>query len=363
MRVIGIQHRVKRTAEGEARPTRVAVLEDGMIKTEELEDEDAELAFLSSLQKGDALALSLGGSGDYFAYALARQGEQVGARVFRIPPFKLKEAREASNNKKEEDHVLLASLFYAKPELFYEASVRDRALMRATVAWRALEESMKARIACEQRLRQSFIGKVFTNKDGVYPEGGLEKAYTAEKASNAILDALQKEESRRGRELEQALEDLDVYTEIFKPIEGMGPRIAGRIISAVGDIRRFETSAKLVAFLGVHVLKDGTFPRRKGGVIANWHGDGRQALYLAADQWNKRPDSYWGQYLRKMKANLRVAHPTEEVIEKGGRKVKRYTTGHIHKMARWRTMTRFVRHLFNKWKELDESSIPQQKAA
>lgn len=363
MRYIGIQHRVKRTADGASHPTRVAILENDTITPQELEDEEAELTFLQSLQSGDRLALALGGSGDYFAYALARQAETVGASVFRTPTYRLKQAREAAAGSKEDDHVLLASLLQIKPSFFYEASVRDRALMRVSVAWRALEESMKARIACEQRLRQSFIGKVFTNKDGLYPEGGLEKAFAEEKATNAILEALKKEEGRRGRELEQALEDLDVYTQIFKPIEGMGPRIAGRIISAVGDIRRFETAPKLIKFLGAHVLPDGTFARRRQGQVANWHGDGRQALYLAADQWNKRPDSYWGKYLRQMKVAYRTRHPVEELVEKDGRKVRKYTDGHIHKMASWRTMTRFVRYLFNEWTRLERGEVSERKAA
>jgi|CXWL01.1.fsa_nt_gi hypothetical protein len=363
MRIIGIQHRVKRTAEGASHPTRVAILENNSFTMKELEDEEAELSFLQNLTEGDALALALGGSGDYFAYALARQGDTVGAKVFRAPTYRLKQAREAVEGDKKEDHVLLASLLASNPDFFYEASVRDRALMRVSVAWRALEEAMKARIACEQRLRQNFIGKIFTNKEGLYPEGGIEKAFAEEKASNVILEALKKEEGRRGRELEQALEELDVYTEIFKPIEGMGPRIAGRIISAVGDIRRFETAPKLIKFLGVHVLSDGTFPRRRQGQVANWHGDGRQALYLAADQWNKRPGSHWGKYLRQMKVAYRTRHPVEEIVESGGRKVRKYTVGHIHKMAQWRTMTRFVRHLFNQWKRLGERELEERKAA
>lgn len=305
----------------------------------------------------------LGGSGDALAYACARHGETIGAIVYRVPSFKLKNAREARSLEKKDDHKTLVELFTTSPEVFYEVASRDRALIRVTECWRALQEVMKARIACEQRLRQYFIGRVFTHPEGLFPEGGIEKAYDAQKASDPILEALLKEEKARDKDLKHALEALDVYTEIFEPIEGMGPRIAGRIISAVGDIRRFETPAKLCAFLGVHVLNDGTFPRRRGGSIANWHGDGRQALYLSFEQWNKRPDSYWGKYLRSMKTALRARHPEPVVIEEKGRMVRRYTDGHIHRMAGWRAMTRFVRRLWKDWYALEEGRAPLKKAA
>jgi hypothetical protein len=46
VRVIGIRHRVKKTAEGEARPTQVVILENGEPKTLELETETDELDFV-----------------------------------------------------------------------------------------------------------------------------------------------------------------------------------------------------------------------------------------------------------------------------------------------------------------------------
>lgn len=47
-RIIGIRHRVKRTIEGEARPTEVAIFEssDETIKTYKIDDELAELDFV-----------------------------------------------------------------------------------------------------------------------------------------------------------------------------------------------------------------------------------------------------------------------------------------------------------------------------
>lgn len=458
-RIIGIQHRVKFSAEGEARPTRVCILEGERTTFVELALEQDELNFvLTGMQSGDVYGLILGGSGDYLSYALSRRSKEVGATVMRIPSFRLKAERELlpeaeettkkAKDPKADDCHLLATLVRDKSELFFPLAETDASLIRVREAWKALYESMQARIACEQRIRQYFIGRVFTNPTGLYPEGGIEKEYDSAKASSPIFEALMKEETTRERELAKVLEELPVYTEIFKPIPGVGPKIAGRIISAIVDIRRFSSTvdavllaesyergreharlgrlsedwdivggrvyetkysriraiasmkenagkvdeakhlwafvhemdlrqdlrktgrqagsgaSKLKAYLGVHVLKDGTFPRRRAGQLANWHGGGRQGLYLLGDQFNRRPGTYWGDYLREQKARLRLAHPEVEVIEnKAGKKVKRYTDGHIHKMATWRTLSRFVESLHKEWTRLEESKIALKKAA
>ncbi len=504
-RFIGITHRVKHTADGEARPTLVVLVEGDKTTRYELDNEQAELDFVlgrfptawrnatpednpanfaphhgkwksvstgessdgipecqlrregkilyrlrqvpaafDGLCSGDRVGMILGGSGDYLAYALSRQAMKIGAAVLRIPAFVLKARRGEANV--AEDAMLLATLVRDEERSFYPLAETDQNLIRARESWRALHEAMQARIAAEQRKRQLVIGQIFTAPDGIYPEGGIEKAYDAIKASDPILQGLVAEEGRRERELVAALEKVPAYTQLLKPIEGVGPRIAGRIIAAIVDIRRFgedlteeemkmmeesyvrsdehkklgrlaenaalvgarqykteyarveaiatkvrdagradeawhlfahlkemetrrklrrkaksRSAANLKKYMGVHVLPDGTFPRRKRGVVANWHGDARQALYLAADQFNRRPDSVWGKELRAAKARLRVIHPEPIMVENGGgKKVKRYTDGHIHKMAIWRTLSRFVERLYVEWSALEAPPRQQE---
>jgi hypothetical protein len=210
---------------------------------------------------------------------------------------------------------------------------------------------MKARIACEQRLHQRFIGQIFCSEAGLYPQGGIEKAYDELKANDLTLKALLSEEAKAERELKKAVETTDVFKNVFEQIEGCGFLITARIISAVGDIRRFETAPKLKKFLGVHVLDDGRFPRRRNSEIANWNNEARQALYLLGEQFNRRPDSVWGKYFRLCKQRLREKHP-EKTIE-GGK--TRYSDGHIHKMGAWRCRSRFVEWLFKEWWKLEKA--------
>lgn len=413
-RFIGIRHRVKRTADDEARPTQVCVLDGKKPVRYELPDDTAELdwvlgkfptswrlagkdenlsGFMSrhkvwkkvrkgtdlaslsenhqvketkqgvfvlevptdydGLREGDTVAMILGGSGDRLAYALSRRADEIGGRVMRIPAAKFKGWREDYFKRgKDDDDLSLAELTREDTSDFYEVTPRDRRLIELVEAYRARIDAMKARIGCEQRLRQLFIGRIFCSIDGKYPEGEIELLYDQEKANDAVYLALTKEESARESELKRLVESLDIFQRVFEPVEGMGPLIAARLIVAIKDIRRFASEAKLKAFLGVHVLAGGKFtdvppekqfPRRRGGLVANWHPDGRQALYLFMDQCVKRPDSVWGQKLREYKVKLRAAHP--EPIKVNGK--QRYGDGHIHKMALWRTATKFAEYLFD----------------
>ncbi|MEK7185630.1 MAG: transposase [Patescibacteria group bacterium] len=439
-RTIGIRHRVKATAEGEARPTQVFVLYDGTKKKKvlSLEDDNAELDFVTGrlpvswrlvtheddlsklperhlrlkeleagvsppegtpdawlkkvgkkvsvvsevpdeydgLREGDKVAMVLGGSGDRLAFALTNRGEKIGASVHRVPTFVFSSERKkvlagdegdegvegsaggdgAAKKKKGKDNdaELLARLLTAKPEFFYAVRPRDRALIGVRESLVTRIDAMKARIACEQRLRQSVIGRIFLSPEGNYPEGGVEEAFDLRKANDTIFLNLSEEEKLAEKALVRACESLDVYKQIFVPIEGCGPMTASRLISAIIDVRRFATKAKLKAFCGTHVLPDGRFPRRRAGSVANWHPDARQALYLLGVQFSKRPSSYWGQVLRRYKASLRDKHPGEVVVE--GRKL--YTKGHIHNMATWSTLGKFVEALWTDWTNMENGRMP-----
>lgn len=117
-----------------------------------------------------------------------------------------------------------------------------------------------------------------------------------------------------------------------------------------------DTQSKFKAFVGAHLVKDDegnfVFPRRRRGVTCNWSTDTRLALYLLGDQFVKQPDSFWGKKLIANKAALRTRHP--DVITENGK--KRYTNGHIHKMAIWRTISQFVSQLCEEWVELEEGT-------
>ncbi|KKR48891.1 MAG: hypothetical protein UT86_C0002G0066 [Candidatus Magasanikbacteria bacterium GW2011_GWC2_40_17] len=421
-RFIGIRHRVKKTTAGQARPTQIFILGGGKKGQDlvlDLPDEQSELDFahgvlvaamrdvkmgedvsifpphqlgwrkvkddedvsalpkgffkkegkdryvlgkvpaaFEGLREGDVVGMILGGSGDRLAAALSRSGENVGASVYRVPSFVFKNWR-GQDEDKDKDAELLAQKVRNERGSFYKVESRDRAFIRVSEALSFRQEALAARIACEQRLHASFIGSIFLSERGLYPEGMIEKEYQRRSANDMVLQNLEEELKRRESELKKAVEATALWDRVFAPISGVGPRLAAAFIASIVDIRRFETDAKLKAYCGAHVLPDGRFPRRRGGEVANWSPDLRQALYLLGDQFNRRPDSVWGQKLISYKAKFRDRHAKE--IGTNGK--SRYSDGHIHRMATWRTLTKFVEWLWKEWWKLEKDRQREERQA
>jgi len=404
-RFIGIIHRVKyRVCKGEkieARPTLVYIMVGRRTKTIELRSETDELDFLlgrlpvkyreyvegedlsifvdrhikrdlkgtilkvpskfEGLTSGDTVAMCMGGSGDRFGYAIALHGFEIGVRLLRIKPSLLKELRGHEDT--SSDHKLLAELVKDQSELFEGISPRDRQVIKLRETYFLRCEAMKARIACEQRMRQGLIGRIYLNDEGKYPQGELEEIFAAELANDAISNALRLEQGRRERALQKLVAEFDVYNKVFKNIEGVGAMIAVQLIAAVGDIRRFATVAKFKKYCGVSPTDEGAFMRRRIGEVASWKPDARQAFYLIGDQMNRRPNSEWGQKLLYYKQKMREVHPQvlcgrcdhvwNEDCERSHHK-RKYGNSHIHKMATWRTITKFAERIYREWTKVYE---------
>ena len=432
-RFIGSRHRIKRTAEGEAHPTQLCILDGEQVIKYDLETESDELDWIQGmfptkmraatdsddlsqfpahqitwkelkkdddssqypanlirtqgkttwvakkvpaefdgLKAGDVVAMTLGGSGDYFAFAMSIQGDKIGAKVMRCQPIRLKQARAQlglNDDSKDTDTQILAQMVQSQSDVFYELRTRDRGLIKIRIGSVLLSEILKERVACEQRLHQRVVGQVFCQPDGMFPQGGVEKAKAEAEANDIILASLKKEERRREAELTKDLENFNVYVTLFQPIKGVGPRIASRIISCVQDIRRFPRDTNMKKFFGVapdsSQPRDLQFPRKRRAQELGYNPNARQALFLLGDQFNRRPESEWGQKLIAYKVKLRAAHP--DVMCKGCNckyadcptpkakgHVKLYTDGHIHKMAIWRTLTKFVEWLHREWWKLEK---------
>ena len=457
-RVIGIRHRVKRSAEGEPRPTQLAVKIGDELSTTQLTDEMTELDFVQNgIRPGDVILMTLGGSGDNLAFALSRALEPIGGCVLRLPPRLLKDYRDQTQKDKDDDSLLLIEIFTKNPKAFYAVETRDRKMIIVRERFRARTDAMKARIACEQRILSSLIGSIFCSEEGMYPQGEIEKAFDEAKANDVILRALLEEEAKRNKRLEAALKDTAVYRQLFMPITGVGPAIAARIIAPISDIRLFMVEpdpielkrlsdeinqieravfepiknqlagefarrskdwqgmgpgelhfmqlgvaaswlkgrgqtdgfkqlqkalelhqqrsalrrqalskgrAKFRHFCGTFLVTDDKGKwiqaRKRRGQVCNWNPEVKQALFLLGDQFNRRPETYWGQRFRQYKVSLRATHPEVELTENGK---KRYTNGHIHKMATWSTLAKFVDWLFDAWLELElKGEIAKAKA-
>jgi hypothetical protein len=385
------------------------------------------------LTTGDRVLMCLGGSGDPLAYAISRKGESVGFELFRLPPSILKDIRgEKPSDKKVRDTSELETLLVAwdnNPNDFYKSDPADRIRLEIAVLFNNFKDAQRMRMAHAARLRQTLIGKIFMDEQGLFPEGiisrmssGLEEVLSIifkkkskkEKLENLemLLESLEYDddsekfleiknelsklfkssfktksnsldalntfidiEKEAKSDLEKAVQDSYLYP-LFEHTVGAGPSIIGALIAGI-DIRRSVTEAQFWAFSGLHSLKSNgekfqkedkpvagiqarrrstkTMPLQKN----NWKPMVRQALYTLADQFNRRPNSYWGAQLLKHKANFRIKYPEPIIVDD---KIK-YNDGHIHNMALWKTLRYYTRWLYKEWKRLekDRNYVVKQK--
>ncbi len=344
-RTIAVFHRVKKTVDGESRPTLVGIKEndEDTISCFSLETEREEFDFLmracayesSGLRTGDVVITTLGGSGDRLSFAMSRTLDECGGYVFRIPSFRLKECKDAGMHHDIEtsaytDVHLLHRLWRENVEHFFECRVRDREVIRITELYRDFKETQQERMACANRLRARLIGQLYLSEEGKYPEGKIEDWFDAQKATNEIFLNLSAEEKETKSTLERALK-MTRIGDLFAEVTGCGPSVIGGLVSAIGDIRRFSGPEKLVSYMGLAVLKEdgekakkgeriekGLFPRQRRGVRTSWNRAGRQTLYTLADQFNRRPESEWGRKFLANKEYYRTKHPHTLLMETTG---------------------------------------------
>ncbi|TSC63783.1 MAG: hypothetical protein G01um1014106_396, partial [Parcubacteria group bacterium Gr01-1014_106] len=216
MRTIGIRHRRKRTAEGEARPTMVAIKDGEHIAVHELEDDTAELDFVRGIfpvawrnverngDQGESIAqyqqrhcrwrlvradedpaffpphhrrqcddervqvithvpTEFEGlaDGDSVAMLMGGSGDRLAAALSRRGEevnglvYRIPPFTLEDHRgtaTKDDDQLTLIRLLEERPQLFFQLRRRDRDLIQVTEAFRLRQDAMKARIACSLRL-------------------------------------------------------------------------------------------------------------------------------------------------------------------------------------------------------------------
>lgn len=426
-RIIAVFHRVKKTVDNEERPTLISIRVGDNFTNLELATEREEFDFITrsgdyaelGLAAGDMVITTLGGSGDRLSFAMSRFLKPLGGTLWRIPSFRLKEARDESQrtlatsepqkqpNDMDRSDLLLHYLWDTARAQFFECRIRDRETIRISELYRQFKDAQLERMKCAGRLRSRLIGQLFLSEEGGYPEGKIEDWFDAQKATDPIYQALLQEEKKAKAQLERTLTETRI-AELFDDVPGCGPSVIGGLVCAIGDIRRFPSAANLVSYFGLAVLKEngekakrgekiekGLFPRQRRGMRTSWNRGGRQTLYTLADQLNRRPESEWGKRLIANKAYYRAKHPHTVLIEYSGtaetgrtfelipgafekkgtkylllidgvqtevRGKQRYYDGHIHRMAIWKTLHEFTHWLYGAWTEFEQAEyVPKEK--
>lgn len=162
------------------------------------------------------------------------------------------------------------------------------------------------------------------------------------------------------KEMEKVLKEIPIFNEFFSQIKGLaGPAIAGMIIGEIGNIRRFPTPAALLNYSGWGLKQNAetqAYERqmRKHGQVDSNNKWLKQSLYLAVVSIIKLNPEEKAVY-DGFKARLLEAHPEPVMVPGGkeGKMVKRFTKGHLDKMARRKWIRHFITNMWKKWTRME----------
>jgi hypothetical protein len=217
--------------------------------------------------------------------------------------------------------------------------------------WRMAVYTQENRIALENRLRQTtkIAEKVFW-ADGLPPEIQATMQITMDATGKTRLQELRKLEEKFTRETEKGFKSSRWFNEVAIAAaegQGMGPMLAGALLWAIGDAKRFDTFGKFVRYAGLDVTINGAAPKRRRGQHITWNPFLRTTLYKLTEGWNKMPESTWRAMWDGYKEFYRNNRP--DLLEVKNSKGEDVSKGKIHNMARRKVQREFLRNLYHLW--------------
>jgi hypothetical protein len=183
---------------------------------------------------------------------------------------------------------------------------------------------------------------------------------------------LEKDEAKHFRQLGKVLEDFSVYTDFLKDVKGVGPAMAGVIISEI-DISRAKYSSSIWKYAGLDVASDGKGRSRKAEHL-------EESEYVASDGTTKTKKGITFNPFLKTKlvgvlgsAFLRagkVNNPYRDIYDNYRHRLDNNpahdekSKGHKHNMAIRYMIKMFIIDLYVAWKECEgqEVFVPYHEA-
>lgn len=169
-----------------------------------------------------------------------------------------------------------------------------------------------------------------------------------------LRETLRAEEESLSADIERGLRRCSIYEAWLRHVDGIGHKIAGKLVHHIGSIDKFPTVSSLWAYAGLHVV-DGKAPRRIRGEKANWN----QALKvvvvgLIPDQFVKL-----GVKNHALGRKLYDQYKAFYVNRDGGELSKL----HIERRARRKLGKVFLSCLWTAWRELEGLPVTEPYAA
>ena len=169
---------------------------------------------------------------------------------------------------------------------------------------------------------------------------------------------LEQDEDRHFRRLESVLKDYPIYTEFLEKIRGIGPAMAGVIVSEI-DISKAKYPSSLWKYAGLDVAEDGQGRSRKKEhlvTVKYVNSDGEEAernsitfspflktklLGVLGSSFLRAGDNTYSRIYRNYKNRLEN-HPAHQEKSKG----------HRHNMAIRYMIKQFLVDLYKAWRDL-----------
>jgi len=244
--------------------------------------------FLDKIKKGNMFYFEEGG-GDSFKLLARRRGHQV----FTLPGIKTKECREDLKIPKTDENDALAMKILIKecPEDFYEFKELDEITARISIIFKERADTEKIMVATKLRLFALKNRLELVNLDG-YEEEAIEK-------KEAIIQALEEDFELQTKLLQAEVRKHPVWNDYLKGIKGIGPVVAGGLITGIKRASRFTDKYALRQYAGM-VTKKGN---------QKFNHQLKKALFYFSEEIIRQNTPIWRKLYDDMKIYYGDKHP------------------------------------------------------
>lgn len=153
------------------------------------------------------------------------------------------------------------------------------------------------------------------------------------------------------KELKKHSSDHPIY-EWANGIYGIGPILVAGVVSGIQDPTKFATVSKVWRYCGLAVIDGEAEKRKKGEKLA--YSPFMKTLCWKVGESFVKSGRYYREVYDRYKAEYRERFPEPvDTVSSKGKTYQKYTDGHIHAMAKRKTVKLFIAHLYEKWLELE----------
>jgi len=260
------------------------------------------------------------GGGDSFKLLARRRGHQV----FTLPGLRTKECREGLNLPKTDknDASAIKILIKETPGDFYEFKELDEITARISIIFKERADTEKVMVATKLRL---FALK---NRLELVDLNGYEKEAVEKK--EAIIQALEEDFELQTKLLKAEVRKHPVWEDYLKEIKGVGPAVAGGLITGIKRASRFDDKYALRHYAGM-VTKKGN---------QKFNHQLKRALFHFSEEVIRQNTPIW----RKMYDDIKIYY---------GGKHPDWKKGKVNNYAKKFVQTKFLDEMYEETKMVE----------